>query len=257
MAGNWDPITEVTHGSRGVQNLMMYWWVSARKMWPQSQQWSYVFLALTHRYDASQPALKNKIPPVLLDIAWCLKHNKSNKFFKKLPVHKKVISHFKILYWWTFVIFNAALRVLIAFVYGKEWYFITHTKLGGLPVRLELKVCNDPAIFAHSLTGWRIREIVLWLVVWGLTHWGRVTHICVGTNINIGSDNGLSPERRQAIIWTNAGILLIGPLGTNFNEILIEIQTFSLKKIRLKMSSAKCCSFRLGLNVLNEVKRQW
>ena len=39
----------------------------------------------------------------------------------------------------------------------------------------------------------------------------------------IGSDNGLSPGRRQAIIWTNAGILLIGPLATNFNEILIEI----------------------------------
>ena len=82
------------------------------------------------------------------------------------------------------------------------------------------------------------------------THWGRVTHISVGKLTNIGSDNGLSPGRRQAIIWTNTGILLIGPLGTNFSEILIEIQTFSLKKIRLKMSSAKCCSFRLGLNVL-------
>ena len=77
-----------------------------------------------------------------------------------------------------------------------------------------------------------------------LTHWCRVRHICVGKLTIIGSDNGLSPERRQAIIWTNAGILLIGPLGTNFSEILIEIQTFSLKKIRLKMSSAKCCSFR-------------
>ena len=77
-----------------------------------------------------------------------------------------------------------------------------------------------------------------------------MTHICVGKLTSIGSDNGLSPERRQAIIWTNAEILLIGPLGTNFSEILIEIQTFSLKKIHLKMSSAKCCSFRLGLNVL-------
>ena len=83
-----------------------------------------------------------------------------------------------------------------------------------------------------------------------LTHWGRVTHICIGKLTIISSDNGLSPERRQAIIWSNAGILLIGPLGTNFSEIFIEIQTFPLKKIRLKMSSAKCCSFRLGLNVL-------
>ena len=40
-----------------------------------------------------------------------------------------------------------------------------------------------------------------------LTHWGRVTHICVGNLTIIGSDNGLSPGRRQAIIWTKAGIL--------------------------------------------------
>ena len=53
-------------------------------------------------------------------------------------------------------------------------------------------------------------------VVGWLTHWGRVTHIFVGTNTNIGSDNGLSPDRRQAIIWTNARILLIAPLEINF-----------------------------------------
>ena len=83
-----------------------------------------------------------------------------------------------------------------------------------------------------------------------LTHWGRVTHICVGNLTIIGSDNGLSPGRRQAIIWTNAGILLIKPLGTNFSEILIEINTFSFKKIHLKMSSGKWQPFCLGLNVL-------
>ena len=53
-------------------------------------------------------------------------------------------------------------------------------------------------------------------------------HICVGNLTIIGSDNGLLPGQRQAIIWTNAGILLIGPLETNFSEILIEIQTFLL-----------------------------
>ena len=84
----------------------------------------------------------------------------------------------------------------------------------------------------------------------GLTHWGRVTHICVVKLTIIGSDNGLSPGRRQAIIWTNDGILLIGPLGTNFIEILIGIQTFSFKKMHLKMSSAKWRPFCLGLNVL-------
>ena len=83
------------------------------------------------------------------------------------------------------------------------------------------------------------------------THWGRATHICVSEIIIIGSDNGLSPGRRQAIIWTNVGISLIGPLGINFSDILIEINTFSFKKVHLKMSSAKWRLFRLGLNVLN------
>ena len=61
-----------------------------------------------------------------------------------------------------------------------------------------------------------------------------MAHICVSKLTSIGSDNGLSPGRHQAIIWTNAGILLIGPLGTNFSELLIEIHTFSLKKMHLK-----------------------
>ena len=83
-----------------------------------------------------------------------------------------------------------------------------------------------------------------------LTHWGRVTHICVSKLTIIASDNGLSPGRRQAIIWTNAGILLIGTLGTNFSEILIEILTFSFTKMRLKVSSAKRRPSCLGLNEL-------
>ena len=82
-----------------------------------------------------------------------------------------------------------------------------------------------------------------------LTHWGRVTHICVSKLTIIGSDNGLSPDRRQAIIWTNAGILLIGPLGTNFSEIVIEILSFSFTKMRLMVSSTKRRPFCLGLNV--------
>ena len=68
------------------------------------------------------------------------------------------------------------------------------------------------------------------------THWGRVTHICVSKLITIiGSENGLSPERRQAIMWTNAEILLIEPPGTRFSEIFIEIHTISFMKMQLKM----------------------
>ena len=83
-----------------------------------------------------------------------------------------------------------------------------------------------------------------------LTQWGRVTHICVSKPTIIGSDNGLSPARRQAIIWTNAGILLIEPFGTNFIEIRSKIQNFSFIKMHLKMSSAKWWPFCLDLNVL-------
>ena len=60
----------------------------------------------------------------------------------------------------------------------------------------------------------------------------------------------MSPGRRQAIIWTNVGILLIRLLVTNFCEILIELLTFSFKKMCLKVSSATWRPFSLGLNVL-------
>ena len=81
-----------------------------------------------------------------------------------------------------------------------------------------------------------------------LTHWDRETHICISDLTFIGSDNSLSPGRCQAIIWTNAGLLLTGPLG-----ILIKIQTFSFMEMHLKMSSAKERLFRLDINVLTPI----
>ena len=71
-----------------------------------------------------------------------------------------------------------------------------------------------------------------------------------GKLIIIGSDNGLSPDRRQAIIWTNAELLSIGPMRTYFSENLIKMQQFSLKKMHVKMSSAKWRLSCLCLNVL-------
>ena len=78
-----------------------------------------------------------------------------------------------------------------------------------------------------------------------LTRWGWVTHICVSKQTIVGSDNGLSPGRRQAIIWTNAGILLIWLLGINFSEILIEIHIFSSKKMHLE------CRLRNGVHFVS------
>ena len=108
------------------------------------------------------------------------------------------------------------------------------------------KTVNRRLISSGSfIQGWRWSH---------LTHWGRVMHICIRKLNIIGSDNGLLPDHCQAIIWTNVEILLIGPLGTNFSEILIEIHTFSFKKMHLKMSSEKLQPFCLGLNVLFEVE---
>ena len=90
-----------------------------------------------------------------------------------------------------------------------------------------------------------------------LTHWGRVTHICISKLIIIGSNNGLSPGWGQAIIWTSAGLLSIGPLGTNFSYILIKLQNFSVMKMHLKMLSAKCRPFCLGLIVLRPDDIKW
>ena len=87
----------------------------------------------------------------------------------------------------------------------------------------------------------RANKILLRRVTGGfpLTHWGRVTHICIGKLTIIGSENGLSPSWRQAIVWTNAGLLSIGTWRTYFSEISIKVQQFSLKKMHLKVSSAK------------------
>ena len=65
-----------------------------------------------------------------------------------------------------------------------------------------------------------------WIVRWvpishhtPLNHWGRVTHICASKLTIIDSNNCLSPDQRQAIIGIIAGILLTGPLGTNFSAV--------------------------------------
>ena len=86
---------------------------------------------------------------------------------------------------------------------------------------------------------------------------GRVTHIGVSKLIIIGSDNGLSPGQHQAIIWTNAGILSIGPLAIHFSEMLIEIFIFSSEKMHLKLSSGNWRPFCLDLKMLAETWRCW
>ena len=85
----------------------------------------------------------------------------------------------------------------------------------------------------------------------GLTHLPQC-HIYASVNwVSIGSGNGLPPKMRQAITWTNANLLSIGLLGTNFSENWIKIVSFSFKKMRLKMSSAEWRPFCQGVNELS------
>ena len=126
------------------------------------------------------------------------------------------------------------------------------------PACVIMMVADVPVPYRHQdisnhPTDWTVTCVIssnVQITLQPLTHWGLVTHKCVSKLAIIGSDNGLSPGRRQAIIWTSAGILLIGPLGTNFSEILIEIYTFSFKKIHLKVSSGKWRPSCLRLNAL-------
>ena len=109
----------------------------------------------------------------------------------------------------------------------------------------ELFHYKDPFLPLSEFQSWKIRQtdncvVFIWeyqyqkrqSLYWTyLTHWGRVMHICLSNLTIIGSDNGLLPDWHQAIIWTKAGILLIGPLRTNLSEILNEMHTFSFKKM--------------------------
>ena len=101
----------------------------------------------------------------------------------------------------------------------------------------------------HGNFGFQCLILALSMTTYILTRWGRVKHICVSKLAIIGADNGLLPSRRQAIIWTNTGILLIRPLGTNFSE------TFKIQNL-LKTSCAKWRPFCVDLNVYYMTNKQ-
>ena len=125
-------------------------------------------------------------------------------------------------------------------VWSNTAWFFSHPKwqeTNGIQGKLsaQLVTCPYPRdMFSSKYPLYVIIDQSYWF-----NSWGWVTHICVSKLTIIGWDNGLSPVRRQAIIWTNAGIVLIGTLGTNFSEILSEIHIFSFNIIHLKMSSGK------------------
>ena len=132
---------------------------------------------------------------------------------------------------------------LVTPYHDRSWSILAWVKAYCLTVLIQ-QIVLKPLICIMSL------KIMLLKL---LTHWGRVMHICLTKLTIISPDNGLSPGWRQAIIWINAGILLIGPLGTSFSEILFEVHTVSFKKIHLKMSSGEWRPFCLGHKVLTHL----
>ena len=90
------------------------------------------------------------------------------------------------------------------------------------------------------------------MVCWYLTHLTLVPHICVSEMGQHWFRYGLLLNRHQAIIWTNAGLLSNGPLGTNCSEVLIKLQNFPSQKCTWKYSLWKSSHFVQGGDELND-----
>ena len=96
-----------------------------------------------------------------------------------------------------------------------------------LPLRCHMTSYHVSYRVITSITCFSYKTKRLVFLIWinksssCLAHWGRATHICVNRLTGIGSGNGLSSGRSQAIILTNVRILLIGPsLGTNLVKFI-------------------------------------
>ena len=82
-----------------------------------------------------------------------------------------------------------------------------------------------------------------------LTHWGRVTHICVGNLTIIGSDNGLSPGRRQAIIWTNHyDDVIMTTIASQITSLTSVYSTVYLDADQRKHQSSASLAFVWGIH---------
>ena len=123
---------------------------------------------------------------------------------------------FILLWWQVNIVLGCCLHVVVK-LYLKHWWPRTNVDLSpARPTKGNFKK-HPPIsrskiaylIFSPTLPGTNELNTPRWSD--SLTHWGRVTHICVSKLAIIGSDD-LYPGRRQAIIWTNAGILKV-PTG--------------------------------------------
>ena len=86
--------------------------------------------------------------------------------------------------------------------------------------------------------------------LWVLTHWGLVMHICHQPRPSLVQIMACRLFGAKPLSKPMLGYCELNSLRTNFSEILIKIQNFSLRKIHLKISSVKWRPYCLGLNVL-------
>ena len=99
----------------------------------------------------------------------------------------------------------------------------------------------------------KISQTIVAAGMW--THRSWVTYICVGNLTTIGSDKGLSPGQRQAITWTNVGILLIGPPRNKLQWNVYRNSYIFTQENSFEIVVCKWRPFCLGLNVLTH--RSW
>ena len=106
------------------------------------------------------------------------------------------------------------------------------------------ELCHKLLSFTNMLR--KSGKSINWLLKCTSFHWSSTVNITPSCRlyasvnwVSIGSGNGLSPIRCQAITWANAGVLSVGPVRTHFSEIRIGILVCLFKKMQLELSSAK------------------
>ena len=100
---------------------------------------------------------------------------------------------------------------------------------------LNLVTISPPDVLASNVSRASADTALTW-AHWA--HWGRETHICASKLTG----------QHPAVIWTNAGIIIIGTQGTNPSKISIEIHTCVLKMSSAILYQPQCVKVSLGFN---------
>ena len=148
--------------------------------------------------------------------------------------------------------------VVIEHMVNLKWFRISTSWTRKFPERIPALICwvQKLQIF-DKMIGYQCegKKCHCWYRLHGELHLvPETTHRGHKTSVNgsslIGPGNVLPPARRQAITWTNATSMSIGPVGTNSCEILFKIQQISYTTKKLKISTALWRPFYRGPNVL-------